>query len=250
MKKINLLILIVLLPVFCRGEECSTILLAGASFASPNNRWFEMGCTSLGIKPLNRAVGGENISHTAVRMQKGELYTFEEFEEIDAFVIMHVHEKDVYNPENLKDNYLDYPDPMDNTDYAACFDYVIKRYIADCYNLKDNPDSKYYGSKFGKPAIILLCTHWNDSRIIYNTAIRKLAEKWGFPVVEFDKNIGFSTHRNHPVTGKSFSLLYTDDQQMMHDREEGWHPHSGDHVYIQQRMAAIFADTVRKILLF
>ncbi len=48
----------------------------------------------------------------------------------------------------------------------------------------------------GKPASIVLCTHWHDSRPIFNTSVRKLAEKWGFPVVEFDRYIGFSKNQN------------------------------------------------------
>ena len=52
---------------------------------------------------------------------------------------MQVHEKDVYNEANLKENYKDYKTPFDASDYAVCYDYVIKRYISDCYNQKFNP---------------------------------------------------------------------------------------------------------------
>ena len=98
--------------------------------------------------------------------------------------------------------------------------------------------------------MIVFCTHWNDSRKIYNTSIRRLSEKWGIPVVEFDKYIGFSSNHKHPVTGDSFSLIFTDDNQVVHDRMQGWHPRHGENSYIQRRMAAIFADTMRKIFLF
>ena len=33
-----------------------TILLSGASFASPENGWFELGCRELDAKAINRAV--------------------------------------------------------------------------------------------------------------------------------------------------------------------------------------------------
>lgn len=183
-------------------------------------------------------------------MAEGTLYSFEEFDEMDALVIMHVHEKDVFNEDRLKENYKDYRLPFDTSDYASCYDYVIKRYISDCYNLKDDKRSKYYGTKFGKPAVIVLCTHWNDSRKIFNSSVRKLAEKWGLPVVEFDKYIGFSSNHKHPVTGDSYSLIFTGDKQIVHDRAQGWHPQHGENSFLQRRMAAIFADTMRKLLLF
>jgi len=72
-----------------------TILLSGASFANEPNGWFELGCERLGATPLNRAIGGEAIANTANRMKEGTLYSAEELEMIDAFVIMQVHNRDV-----------------------------------------------------------------------------------------------------------------------------------------------------------
>jgi len=226
-----------------------TILLTGASFASPNNKWFEMGCRVLDAIPLNRAVGGESIAHTANKMAEGTFYTASEFDSIDVFVIMHVHERDVFSEKNLKENYLDYQLPLDASDYAVCYDYVIRKYIADCYNQKDNPQSRYYGSHYGKPASIVLCTHWNDSRPVFNSSVRLLANKWGLPVVEFDRYIGFSKNQTHPVTGKQISLIFTGDSIETHGEVYGWHPFSGEESYIQRRMAAIFSDEMRRILL-
>ena len=79
--------------------------------------------------PINRAVSAESIAHTANKMLDGTLYTPEEFDNIDVFVLMQVHEKDVYNEANLKENYKDYKHPFDASDYAVCYDYVIKRYM-------------------------------------------------------------------------------------------------------------------------
>lgn len=224
-----------------------TFLLTGASFASPNNGWFEIGCELNHATPVNRAVGGEAIAHTANRMIDGFLYTPSELEDIDAFVIMHVHDYDVFDESQLKPKYTDYETPFDRSNYAAAFDYVIKRYLTDCYNLKFDEKSKYYNSKSGKPAVIVLCTHWHDSRDIYNNSVRKLAQKWGFPVVEFDKLIGFSKNSPHPVTGEQISLLYTNDKQESNGVSYGWHPENGKDKYIQQRMGAIFADVMQKI---
>ena len=224
------------------------ILLTGASFASPENRWFEMGCAMLNATAINRAVGGEAIANTANRMEAGELYTKQELETLDAFVIMQVHNRDVADESDLLENYRDYSTPFTRDNYAAAFDYVIKRYISDCYELQNDPDSKYYGSKSGKPAVIVLCTNWHDARTTYNTSVRRLAEKWGLPLVEFDKHIGFSKNVLHPVTNEQYSLLYSIDTQVIDSVTYGWHPLRGDDSFIQQRMAIIFVDLMRKIL--
>lgn len=228
-------------------ENQYTFLLTGASFASPNNGWFEVGCDVLGARPLNRAIGGEAIADAANRMAEGTLYSREELEEFDALVIMQVHDRDVFDESQLKADYADYEMPFDRSNYAAAFDYVIKRYLTECYNLKFEENSKYYKTKYGKPAVIVLCTDWHDGRMTYNTSVRKLAEKWGFPLVEFDRLIGFSKNTFHPVTGEQVSRLYTNDQQTIDGETYGWHPENGTDKYLQRRMGAIFADTIRKI---
>ena len=224
------------------------ILLTGASFASSANTWFETGCKQLDAQPVNRAVGGEAIVNTANRMIEGTLYSGQELEDMDALVIMHVHNRDVFDESQLKEKYTDYKTPFDRSNYAIAFDYVIKRYISECYELKNNPRSKYYNSKNGKPPVIVLCTDWHDGRVLYNTSIRKLAAKWGLPLVEFDRYIGFSKNVPHPVTGTQFSLLYAQDSQDIDGVKYGWHPVRGEHSYIQQRMAAIFVSQMKQIL--
>lgn len=224
------------------------ILLTGASFASSHNSWFEIGCEHLNANPINRAVGGESIANTANRMIDGSLYSFEEFDKLDAFVIMQVHNMDVFDESELVQKYTDYPTPFDKKNYAIAFDYVIKKYISDCYELKNNPKSKYYGSKSGKPAVIILCTNWHDARVTYNNSVRKLADKWGLPLVEFDKYIGFSKETPHPVTGQQTSLLYAYDSQTIDGIKYGLHPDRGSNQYIQQRMAAIFVSLMKNVL--
>lgn len=225
-----------------------SIFLTGASFAVPVNGWFELGCKTLNAEPINRAIGGEAIANTANRMADSTLYTPEELEKMDAFVIMQVHNRDVFDELMLKDKYTDYETPFDRSNYAAAFDYVIKRYLTECYNLKFNEKSKYYGSPCGKPAVIVLCTDWHDGRTLYNATIRKLAAKWGFPLVEFDKNIGFSKNQLNPVTGEQMSRMYALDKQVLYDETYGWHPIQGQDKYIQRRMAAIFVDVMKRIL--
>ncbi len=225
------------------------ILLTGASFAVAENGWFELGCERLNATPINKAIGGEAIASAANRMAEEKLYSKEELEEMDAFVIMQVHDKDVMDSTQLMQNYGDYKTPFDRSNYAAAYDYVIKRYMDDCYKLRLDKGSKYYNTKTGKPVVIILCTHWNDARGTYNKSIRQLGEKWGLPVVEFDRYIGFSKNHNHPVTGKPYSLLYANDTQVMEGVRHGFHPFRGKDQYIQKRMAAIFADLMSKVLL-
>lgn len=225
-----------------------TILLTGASFASPQNGWFEIGCRQLDARALNRAIGGESIADTANRMDEGTLWNAGELDEMDALVIMQVHNRDVSATGGLKEKYTDYTTPFDRSNYAAAFDYVIKRYQSECYALKDDPKSKYYGTKSGKPAVIVLCTDWHDARTTYNAAIRRLAARWGLPLVEFDRNIGFSKDTPNPATGTQQSLLHAQDTQTIEGVAYGWHPQRGQDKYIQQRMAAIFTDTMRRIL--
>lgn len=236
--------------IYARSDSDNlTALLTGASFASPQNTWFEQGCKELDIIPINKAIGGESITETANRMYDGTLYTLEELEEIDFFVIMQVHNRDVFNGYNFKTDYNLYKLPFEKrVDYAEAFDYVIKKYIADCYNLKDNPNSKYYKRSNGKPATIVLCTDWHDARETYNNSIRQLSSKWGLPLVEFDINIGFSRKSVHPVTGKQQSLEYASDTQTINGIEYGWHPIRGEEAYIQKKMARIFANKMKQLI--
>lgn len=242
------------LLLFLAGENIFSqdakynILITGASFASSHNTWFEMGCKELNANAINRAVGGEAIANTANRMIDGSLYSPEELDGVDALVIMQVHDKDVADESQLKSKYTEYVTPFDRSNYAAAYDYVIKRYISECYALKDNTRSKYYGSKSGKPAVIVLCTNWHDARVTYNTSIRRLAAKWGLPLVEFDKYIGFSKNSLHPATGAQYSLLYSYDSQTIDGVKHGQHPDRGEDKYIQQRMASIFVDLMKRVL--
>lgn len=253
MKKLLLVLWIFIssIPLFSQENPVPskyTILLTGASFASPENGWFELGCEKLDAVCLNRAIGAEAIANTANKMAEGKLYSPDEFEDIDALVIMQVHEKDVFDESMLRDKYTDYPTPFDRSNYAAAYDYVIKRYITECYNLQFDKQSKYYGNKMGKPVTIVLCTHWHDGRTLYNRTIRKLACKWGLPLIEFDKYIGFSQNTLHTVTGTQPSLIYSQDTQVMDGITYGWHPQRGKDKYIQQKMASIFVDVMKRVL--
>jgi hypothetical protein len=253
MKKIVLKVVLVFVCgiSFSQNKQYDyTILLTGASFAESSNGWFELGCERLNAKAINRAVGGEWIGNTVDRMVDGRLYSKDELETIDALVIMHAHDQNVYNRSQVKANYLDYPLPVGNgwNNFAAHFDHAIKRYAADCYNLKFDPKSSYYDKPCGKPAIVVICTSWHPGRVNYDTSVRQLTELWGIPLIEFDMNIGFSNKELHPVTKKQSNLLYSPDTQSIGGVEYGWHPLRGKNQYIQQRMGAIFAGRMKRVL--
>ena len=220
-------------------------LLAGASFAVPENGWFELVCDAFNAEPLNKAVGGDAIKHTASDMFLDRFYTTEELDRIDAFIIMHVHNQDVASTNGIKENYEEYTyDEIQQ--YNTAYDYVIKRYKADCYNLKFNPESRYYQTENGKPATIILCTHWHDSRITYNQSIRTLAERWQLPLIEWDENIGF-TRKVVDADGRQPSIKYAADTEKIYDITFGWHPMRGKEQYIQQKMASICMEKLTEL---
>lgn len=220
-------------------------LLAGASFAVPENGWFELVCDAFNAEPLNKAVGGDAIKHTASDMFLDRFYTTEELDRIDVFIIMHVHNQDVASTNGIKENYEEYTyDEIQQ--YNTAYDYVIKRYKADCYNLKFNPESRYYQTENGKPATIILCTHWHDSRITYNQSIRTLAERWQLPLIEWDENIGF-TRKVVDADGRQPSIKYAADTEKIYDITFGWHPMRGKEQYIQQKMASIAMEKLTEL---
>lgn len=255
MKKINILAALAMLcctlaPVRAQQTEPEnekdrlTFMLFGASFAIPQNGWFEIGCEYMGAEAINKAVSGEAIYNDARRMAAGTDYTVDELDRTDVLVLMHVHNQNVANEEWLKDSWEDYDNITTTTNYAVGYDYVIKRYMADCAALEFNPESKYYGITGGKPAKIMLCTHWHDGRTTYNPAIRKLAEKWGFPLIEFDTNIGFSKDDEGLADKGEPSRACAHDTETIDNIKYGWHPKRGANSAIQRRMAAIFTQTV------
>lgn len=119
LKKLFILIIGYSLSSFASdGNSKYKIFLTGASFATENNSWFELGCRSLNATPVNKAIGGESIGSTANRMYNGTLYSVEELEEMDAFVIMQVHNSDVFDETHLLPKYTDYTLPFERVDYA------------------------------------------------------------------------------------------------------------------------------------
>lgn len=229
-----------------KSSEEKNVLLTGASFAFPDNEWFRYVCDDLGITGYNKAVSGETMQHTAQKMHDGTLYTQAEFEDFDIFLIFHSHNQTVTDTTNLKENYEDYVFPL--TDRSAQWDYVLKKYAAECYAARLNTNSRWYGTKDGKPYRVVVVTHWHDARTIFNNSIRELQAKWGFTLCELDKRIGFSKNEVHPVTGAQVSILHCDNPsnntEIIDGVEYGWHPTRNKGAWIQHRMADIIGDTL------
>lgn len=219
-------------------------MLTGASFGVAENGWFELSCKAFDAEAINKAVSGEAIYHTANRMATNTFYTKDQLERTDVFVIMHVHNQNVADQTWLKTDFNEYTMPTSN--YAIAYDYVIKKYKDDCYKLKDDPTSKYYGTPNGKPATIVLCTHWHDARTVYNPAIRLLAQKWNLPLVEWDTNIGFT--KDVLVNGQQPSIQYAMNNEVINGVTYGWHPLTGQGQYIQKKMSDIFNATMQNVV--
>ena len=239
-------------PVITIGGQSlkdRNILLTGASFAYSGNKWFGYVCKNLNVTGYNKAVSGETMQHTAQKIHDGTLYSQTEFEDFDVLLIFHSHNQAVNNTANIKTDYNDYTFPI--TDRSAQWDYVLKKYAADCYAARLNPDSRWYGTKYGKPYMVVVCTHWHDARTIFNDSIRELQKKWGFILCEFDTRIGFSKNQVHPVTGEQVSILHCDnpsgDTEVINGVTYGWHPTRDKDAWIQHQMASIVESTIRNL---
>ena len=247
----------------------STILGLGASFMMQDvggtlNTWFPKLAEKLGVKSINKAVGSTNICHHANALYNGEILSDGDapLSEVDAIVIMHAHNKDVFTlPEGYSDySWQDYETNgivpfetttganQDDSVYAAAFDYVIKKIYALYFAVKSDyqyAEDTYFGQYAPqKPAQIILCTHWHDARTIYNESIRKLSKKWGLPLIRFDDKIGFTKNMPNPNTGYQSSLEFVANSSVDASKETidgvvyGWHQMRGD-CYIQRKMSAI-----------
>lgn len=200
-----------------------TVILAGASISSRNG-YFEYAMKRLGLVGKNVSVAGNNILHLCYLLYKNS------YADQDALIISHLHNYDIYSlPESHKNNtsaeyetdavlapYLttnqyvsgNITPPEGYTEdeiYAIGYDYAIKKWIEKCYNLRSTDG---YDAIAGKNCQIILTTYWHDGRTVYNNAVRKLAKKWGLPLIKEDENIGFSKDSVHPITGKQWSVLY------------------------------------------
>lgn len=152
------------------------------------------------------------------------------------------------------------PDNLYDERYAAGYDYLLKKYALDCYNLRLNPDSKYYGTKSGKPVVIVCTTQWHDGYVRFNDSVKIMAKRHGAIVCNVADNVGFSYLQTDPTNDDSirWGALHCNNAAIGsgNDTETipihgvmytgmGWHPTRQWDCYIQMKRAQILAETMR-----
>lgn len=152
------------------------------------------------------------------------------------------------------------PNNLYDERYAAGYDYLLKKYALDCYNLRLNPDSKYYGTKSGKPVVIVCTTQWHDGYVRFNEGVKKMAKRHGAIVCNVADNVGFSYLQTDPTNDNSirWGALHCNNAAIGfgNDTETipihgvmytgmGWHPTRQWDCYIQMKRAQILAETMR-----
>lgn len=152
------------------------------------------------------------------------------------------------------------PNNLYDERYAAGYDYLLKKYALDCYNLRLNPDSKYYGTKSGKPVVIVCTTQWHDGYVRFNEGVKKMAKRHGAIVCNVADNVGFSYLQTDPTNDDSirWNALHCNNAAYGsgNDTETipihgvmytgmGWHPTRQWDCYIQMKRAQILAETMR-----
>ena len=231
-----------------------TIFLIGASFGDPRNGWFEIACNELDASGVNKCIPGSSIIDDANKAYAGTLWTAAQLEAMDALIIMHVLNYNVMYEPALKDTIAEYEAqmPFDTTrnitNMTMAYDYLIKKYIAECYALRNNQSSQYYGTVHGKPVQIAVCTSWHDDRTTFNNAIRKISATYNLTLVDFSANIGFSKDR--PLDdGTQVSIIYAlddgENRETIGGVQYGWHPAQGQSKFIQKKMAKIFESYLK-----
>lgn len=236
------------------NKSISGIMALGASLMNSVNGWFEDSSNKLGIIGMNKAVGGQTPYYHANKIYRGTLCTDQEFEDADILAIQYASSKDLDSQEGLFPYSEDYTADFDIENSANQFtnkythaqtvDYILKYWRERCYEQRNNPNSKWHGTKFGKPFRVVFVTYWHDSRDYYNLPVRNLAKRWGASVCPFDEKIGFSKASPMP-DGTQTSVLYAMDTQVVDGVTYGWHPSRGDEgKYIQETMGNIFAETI------
>jgi len=98
------------------------------------------------------------------------------------------------------------PNNTINERYAAGYDYLLKKYAYDCYMLKFNPQSKWYGSPFGKPCNIVICSYWHDGYKVFNGSAKVLAKRHGALYCDIAGQVGFSYMQTDPTDDNSLRI--------------------------------------------
>jgi hypothetical protein len=192
----------------------SKIMAVGASFINQANGWFELACLKKGLIPINKGAGATYMyNNVAAKMldanisqPHGSLFMVngvDIFDEVDALFVMHatnqrIYPRDGYEPKTLEQ----YKATGVGTDNILAFDYVIKQYKQWCAEkVVEKPRSDGGVDVLGtKKCNIILCSHWLQSRKIYNFNAKLLANKHGISFLDFATSIGISENDNIHIT--------------------------------------------------
>lgn len=273
------------------GKTPKHVLLSGASIGMVANGWFEDACERIGCTHHNVSVSGESIKDAANKLWRGTLFAEGEFENTDVVVLSHVHNQNVASENStgiLQSTVEEYearcynasgvlqegvtPDPTNPSDYvipltsskvtesyAAGFDYFLKKYAAMCYACKNDPNSRWYGTKSGKPFNVIICSYWHDARTVYNAAAKTLCERHGALFCDFAGQVGFSYHQTDPTDPNSIrqSALYcnnaaygggSDTETLTIDGVQytgmGWHPTRDPNSYLTKKLGKILSEKI------
>lgn len=279
-------------PTF--GREQKTVCLSGASMAMTSNGWFENACERLGYKHYNVSVSGESIVDAANKLWRGTLFGSFGASVVDALVLSHTHNQDVASTAStgiLVETVAEYeakgydstgtlldhaPDPTNANEYliapgggntteryAAAFDYVLKKWAEMCLAEKDDESSQWYGTKSGKPCVVIICSHWHDARVTYNDAAKILANRHGALYCDFASNVGFSYQQTDPSDPNSVrqSALYCNNAAFGSGNDTttevingvsytgmGWHPTRDAQSFLTKKRGYLLAQVIKTAL--
>lgn len=216
----------------------------GASLIETANGWVEQACGQLGVRCLNKAVGGQRTHDFAKKLWSGTYASPAQQDQIDIMLIQFANCNDVCGDESTllptADDYTrnytrQTKNPFEEYSHAQQMDYILKKWQQIC-------------EQRHKPMHVILVTHWHDGRVTYNESVRRLAQRWNAEVCELDKNIGFTKDKPLP-DGRQPSVLYAKDTEMIDGVEFGFHPLRGeDGNYIQSVMAGILEDKLQEYI--
>ena len=231
----------------CEKRDLSNVVVAtmGASLMYSGNGWVEIACTKLGVQCINKAVSSTKVYDYADQLWRGTYASEEELKTIDILLIQFANCDDVCgDEETFFTTAQEYTNNFDTTavhnqfrrySTAQCMDYLLKEWQQIC--IRNN-----------KEMHVLFVTHWHDSRITYNNAVRRLADRWNAEVVELDKKIGF-TKEELDQDGNQPSIRYAVDTEQIDGITYGWHPLRGERgLFIQNKMGNILYKKLKKYI--
>lgn len=241
------------------------IMLCGGWFSAEANGWDKLLEDMTGVEVVNKSYEGGSIRNVIISRildasaskPHGSLFWSssekrDTFYDYGAIIICCNSDKDVlldeavYKSRSLE-SYKEDTSWNNESDYASCWDFVIKQLKAwgsdsQTAELKTtyNGGTYTYTDECAKNQVqILVCSHWNPGLKTFNDTSRKLAVRHNVAYCELDNELGFSEG------DEVFATLLTDQNKTT--PKEGWYNRSVLHsqfVYISN--GAPGAKTIKK----